>query len=48
MPAATLNVVDLVNAHRVLMTEDAVRAAEALWGGENVKPRHGVVQKEAS
>ncbi len=48
MPAAYLNVVDLVNAHRVLMTEDAVHAAESLWGGDNLKPSRGVVQKEAS
>ncbi|MCS7294731.1 MAG: 50S ribosomal protein L4 [Chloroflexota bacterium] len=41
MPAAYLNVVDLVNAHRVLMTEDAVRKAEELWGGANLKPRRG-------
>lgn len=41
MPAAVLNVVDLVNAHRVVMTEDAVRAAETLWGGENVAPTRG-------
>jgi large subunit ribosomal protein L4 len=47
MPAANLNVVDLINAHRVLMTEDAVRTAETLWGGERSRPvRRGV--KEAS
>lgn len=46
MPAAYLNVVDIVNAHRLVMTEDAVRAAEALWGGDNVKPARG--RKEAS
>ena len=41
MPAAVLSVVDLVNAHHVLMTEDAVRAAESLWGGANVAPARG-------
>lgn len=41
MPAAYLNVVDLVNADRILMTEDAVRKVEQLWGGENLKPRRG-------
>lgn len=46
MPAAYLNVVDVVNAHRVVMTEDAVRAAEALWGGANRKPVRGL--KEAA
>jgi large subunit ribosomal protein L4 len=41
MPAANLNVVDVVNAHRLVMTEDAVRKVEALWGGANVKPARG-------
>ena len=41
MPAAYLNVVDLVNAHRVVLTEEAVRKIEALWGGENLKPARG-------
>lgn len=41
LPAANLNVVDIVNAHRLVLTEDAVRAIEALWGGENVKPARG-------
>jgi len=45
MPASYLNVVDVVNAHRVVMTEEAVRAAEALWGGANRKPVRGL--KEA-
>lgn len=39
VPAQGLNVVDLVNAHRLIMTEDAVRACERMWGGENLKPR---------
>jgi large subunit ribosomal protein L4 len=41
LPAANLNVVDLVNAHRVVMTEAAVRKVESLWGGANLKPRRG-------
>ncbi|MGE5597534.1 MAG: 50S ribosomal protein L4, partial [Hyphomicrobiales bacterium] len=41
LPAQNLNVVDLINAQKLLMTEDAVRQAEALWGGENLKPRRG-------
>ena len=41
LPAQNLNVVDLVNAHRLLLTEDAVRAIEALWGGPNLKPARG-------
>ncbi len=45
LPAAYLNVVDLVNAHRLVMTEDAVRKIEALWGGENLKPHRGRLQE---
>lgn len=41
LPAANLNVVDVVNAHRVLLTEEAVRAIEALWSGPNLKPARG-------
>lgn len=41
LPAQNLNVVDLVNAHHLVMTEDAVRKCEALWGGENLKPARG-------
>ena len=41
LPAAQLNVVDLVNAHHVVMTEGAVRRAEELWGGTNLKPTRG-------
>ncbi len=47
MPAAVLNVVDLVNAHHVLMTEDAVRAVEGLWGGANIAPARGRKVEEA-
>lgn len=46
LPAQYLNVVDLVNAHRLVMTEDAIRRCEALWGGENVKITRG--RKEAA
>jgi len=48
MPAAYLNVVDLLHAHRVLMTEDAVRKVEALWGGENLRPRRGRTKAEVA
>ena len=41
LPAQYLNVVDLLNAHHVVMSEDAVRKCEALWGGVNVKPQRG-------
>jgi len=46
-PAANLNVVDLINAHHVVMTEDAVRACEALWGGVNIKPQRGRTKEAA-
>ena len=41
LPAQNLNVVDLVNAHRLVMSEGAVRKCEALWGGANLKPNRG-------
>lgn len=41
LPAQNLNVVDLVNAHKLVMSEDAVRKCEALWGGANLKPARG-------
>ncbi len=40
-PAQNLNVVDLLNAHHLVMTEDAVRKIESLWGGTNIKPARG-------
>lgn len=46
-PAANLNVVDILNAHTLVMTEDAVRQCEALWGGENIRPARGRRQEEA-
>lgn len=39
LPAAYLNVLDLLNHRGLLMTEDAVRIAEALWGGERATKR---------
>ena len=47
VPAQNLNVVDLINAHRLVMSEDAVRACEALWGGVNVKPLRGRTKEAA-
>ena len=47
VPAQNLNVVDLINAHRLVMSEDAVRACEALWGGANVKPQRGRAKEAA-
>jgi large subunit ribosomal protein L4 len=47
LPAAYLNVVDVLNAHHILLTEDAVRQIEALWGGSNLKPARGRRVEEA-
>ncbi len=37
LPVELLNVVDVLNAKRVVMTVDAVRKAEELWGGYFVR-----------
>ncbi len=39
LPAAYLNVLDLLSYRSLLMTEDALRIAEGLWGGERAKKR---------
>jgi large subunit ribosomal protein L4 len=39
LPAAYLNVGDLLAHQGLVMTEEAVRAAEALWGGERATKR---------
>ncbi|HEY4685982.1 MAG TPA: 50S ribosomal protein L4 [Dehalococcoidia bacterium] len=39
LPADYLNVADLLSYRGVLMTVEAVRRAEALWGGERAKKR---------
>lgn len=39
VPADVLNVADLLAHHSVLLTVDAVRRAEALWGGERASSR---------
>ena len=48
MPAAYMNVLALLNHQGLLMTEDAVRAAEALWGGERAKKRRAPVPQVQS
>ena len=37
LPVEQLNVVDVLNAKRVVMTVDAVRKVEELWGGDFVR-----------
>ena len=39
VPAACISVVDVLNHQALVMTEDAVRKAEALWGGDRLTPR---------
>lgn len=39
LPASYLNVGDLLSHHGLLMTVDAVRVAEALWGGDRAVRR---------
>jgi large subunit ribosomal protein L4 len=43
LAADYLNVADLLTYRGLVMTEDAVRRAEALWGGERVNKRIGPV-----
>jgi large subunit ribosomal protein L4 len=47
LPAAYLNVLDLMAHRGLLMTEEAVRAAEALWGGERASKRRAPLQEVA-
>ena len=44
LPAAYLNVVDMLNAQGMVMTVDAVRGAEAMWGGERARKRAAKVE----
>jgi len=46
MPAAYLNVVDVLSYRALVLTVDAVRKAEALWGGERVLRRRAPVAGE--
>jgi large subunit ribosomal protein L4 len=47
LPADTLNVGDLLSHHTVLLTVDAVRRIEALWGGERATNRRAAVSNAA-
>ncbi len=47
LPAPYLNVADLTSHHRLLMTVDAVRQAEARWGGERAVKRRAPVPAAA-
>ncbi|MYE54594.1 MAG: 50S ribosomal protein L4, partial [Chloroflexi bacterium] len=47
LPVALLNAVDLLNANKVVMTVDAVRKAEEIWGGEFVRIKREAVAATA-
>jgi hypothetical protein len=47
LPADYLNVADLINHHGLIMTEGAVRRAEALWGGERAAKRRAPIPEVA-
>ena len=48
LPAAYLNVLDLLSHRGLLMTEEAVRVAEALWGGERAAKRRAPMPEAAT
>jgi large subunit ribosomal protein L4 len=47
LPAAYLNVGDMLGSQGLLMTVDAVRSAEALWGGERAATKRAAAKAEA-
>jgi hypothetical protein len=47
LPAAYLNVVDMLNHQGLLITEDAVRVAEQLWGQKEAPKRAAPARKPA-
>ena len=40
LPASLLNALDLVNHRKVIMTVEALRKAEEIWGGSRHNPHH--------
>ena len=44
VPASHLNVADLLSSQGLLMTVDAVRGAEAMWGGERAAKKRAKVE----
>ncbi len=48
LPAAYLNVLDLLSHRSLLMTEDAVHVAEAVWGGERATKRRAPIPEVAA
>ncbi|MBX7111745.1 MAG: 50S ribosomal protein L4 [Dehalococcoidia bacterium] len=47
LPADTLNVGDMLSHHTLLLTVDAVRRIEALWGGERAASRRAPIAQKA-
>jgi large subunit ribosomal protein L4 len=47
LPADYLNVADMLSHHALVMTVDAVRRAEALWGGERATKRIAPIPEAA-
>lgn len=43
LPAAYLNIVDMLDHHEVVMTVAAVRQCEALWGGDRARLRRAPI-----
>jgi large subunit ribosomal protein L4 len=48
LPASYLNVLDLLGHRGLLMTEDAIRVAEARWGGERAGKRRAPLPEVAA
>lgn len=48
LPASFLNIVDLTSHRRLVMTADAVRQAEAQWGGERATTRRAPLATAAA
>lgn len=48
LPADTLNVADLLSHHTTILTVDAVRRIEELWGGERATNRRAPVPQSAA
>jgi len=48
IPATHLNVADMLASRYLLMTVDAVRTAEAMWGGERATSRRAPVTVEGA
>ena len=48
LPAAYLNVLDLLSHRSLLMTEDAIHVAEAVWGGERATKRRAPIPEVAA